>query len=95
MVHRRGEEKYAEHLTKREQRILVNNILLDFSLEDHVNGEITFESQTEQTVRDKVKEAFGFIPQWAINREHGEVLNRYSIKIHPLTVKFGRGVFQK
>jgi hypothetical protein len=75
---------------KQAQKELARSIVLNFSLYCKDNGEKVFEAETKPTVCEKLQFAFGFIPEWAVDKEYGEVLNRHPARIHPLTVKWNR-----
>ena len=57
-----------------------NGIVLRYSYYDNakVRGEICYTSETELVVREKLKITFGFIPEFAVDHEFGEVLNGFA-----------------
>jgi hypothetical protein len=88
LKHQRSPEKTIMRKGRQEQKELARSIVLNFSLYCKDNGDRVFEAEMEPTVREKLEFAFGFIPTWAINKEYGEVLNRYSVRLHPMTVRW-------
>ena len=78
MSHQRSVKCYADRLSKYQQRILANKIVLDFTLFCKDNHDKVWHLETEEAVKDKLKEAFGEgIPHHALNHDYGEVLNRF------------------
>ena len=77
-------EKYEDpwHKLKRINVDLPRGIVLNFSQKDLINGEIIYTVETEGIVNGKLAEYYSDdkkIPDWLLNHEFGDVLNRFPI----------------
>lgn len=87
--HTRSLEAKNRRQETRDKKELARSIVSNFSIYCKENGEKVFAAETEPVVREKLTFAFGFLPNWATNREYGEVLNRHPVKVHSMTVRWG------
>ena len=80
---------------------LANDIFLDFSIRDFLNGEIVFTKEIESTVEQKLYAFFNDCPPTKVvhsfdSKEYGDVLNRFFIRIFSqVTYLRGKGALQK
>lgn len=70
-------QKFCEYTERQRDRDVANAIVLNFSLTDPYNGEVVWHSETEQVIRDKLQAKFDCVPQFAVDHEFGDVLNRF------------------
>jgi hypothetical protein len=59
-----------------------NHLVLTYAFQDRLNGEKVFTKKSEKTIRKKLQQNFGYIPQHAVqDREYGDVLNRFPLRV--------------
>lgn len=72
-------KRSPEATERRKQKKITNDqiryTVKDWSFRDSLNGEIVFEECRVPEIRRQLKVLCGYVPQWAIQKEFGEVLN--------------------
>ena len=86
MVHQRSNESYERRMKSWEdlkaEQDFANHLVLTYAFQDRLNGEKVFTKKSEKTIRKKLQQNFGCIPQHAVQgREYGDVLNRFPLRV--------------